>query len=184
MIIDNHAEERRDAALDAMEHHQRNITYPILYDLGDRLCVLGSGALFAYENRHFVITAAHLFDDDENIGKIVPENLAGPNTRNHGTPTTFGPIELYRGDQTPYDFDIAAIELRDAHKVVTIKRNWRFLGVSDIAMPSDQPLFCLGGYPRDLQAQRGRTTRADVCCANLGISERPRERERACRPNI
>ena len=98
--MDEGVPDRVNAALDAMEHHQRNVTYPILYDLGDQgLCVLGSGVLFACEKRHFVLTAAHLFDDDDDLGPIVREKLAGPNTRAYGIPTTFGPIELYIGQR-------------------------------------------------------------------------------------
>ena len=166
--LDETGEDRAKAALDAMEHHQRNITYPILYDLGSRLCVLGSGVLFAHEDRHFIITAAHLFDDDENIGPIVSGNLAGPNTRGHGVPSTFGPMCLYKGPRASFDFDIAVIELKDTEKINAIKNEWKFLGVADLTMPSPAPLFCLGGYPRDLQSQRASTTHGPMFVVRTG----------------
>lgn len=164
--MEENREERARAALDAMEHHQANVTYPIMYDLDDRLCILGSGVLFAYEEQHFVVTAAHLFDHDEDIGSIIPERLAGPNKRGYGVPTTFGPICLYTGERDPFDFDIAAIALRDAQKIAAIKNGWQFLGVTDLGMPTCEPHFLLGGYPRDLQAQRGGTTHGPLFVAH------------------
>ncbi len=169
-----------EAALDAMEHHQRNVTYPILYEFERRLYVLGSGVLFSHQDRHFIITAAHLFDDDKTIGKIALENLAGPNTRAHGIPTSLGQIEIYKSQRAPFDYDMAIIELLNEEKITAIANEWRFLSVKDLGMPSDEPLFCLGGYPRDIQSQRGNTTHGPMFVVRtLRLREIP---ESAIRP--
>lgn len=47
----------------------------------------------------------------------------------------------------PYDFDAAVIELFDSDKIARLKQEWQFLTVEQVALPTADPLFCLGGFP-------------------------------------
>jgi hypothetical protein len=113
--------------------------------------------LFQHASRYFILTAAHLFD-----GNIDCNKLAGPDTRGQGKPTTFGPVQLYIASREPFDFDIAAIELLDTNKIDRIRTSWTFLTISSLALPTNDPLYCLAGYPTALQVQRGNTTRGPM----------------------
>ena len=43
-----------------------NVTLPLLFDGAEAPEVLGTGTLFYVDDRAFVVTAAHLFKEDEN----------------------------------------------------------------------------------------------------------------------
>jgi hypothetical protein len=149
-------------ALDAIEHHQRNITYPIMYDLSDRLVILGSGTLFQHDNRFFIITAAHLFDDEYVGEKFDFEKIAGPDTRGRGNPTTLGQTLFSIAERKPFDFDMAIIEIYDHGKISRLKKEWTFLTIHSLALPKSDPLYCLGGYPSDFQKQHGNITHGSM----------------------
>ena len=69
----------------AIERFTLNVTVPILYDSGDSGQLLATGTLFKVENRSFIITARHIFDDLPD-----PTRLAYPENPTRGGLFTLG----------------------------------------------------------------------------------------------
>lgn len=135
-------------AITAMEQFQAQITVPILFDTGSDAELFASGVLFAHGGRHFILTAAHLFDPP-----FRPEHLvliATPDTRKLAKPTALGNFEIALADRAPFDFDSAVIELFDEGKIHRISAEWNFLTLDQVGLPSAEPVFALGGYPEAL----------------------------------
>jgi hypothetical protein len=132
---------QRENAIDAMERFQARVTIPILFDTDMTAHIMGSGVLFTHDGRHFILTAAHLFDPPFNEEHF--EKIASPDVRTLARPTTFGPLKFTMSDRKPFDFDVAIIELNDAGKIARLKHEWQFLTLGQIAMPTAEPLLCL-----------------------------------------
>lgn len=138
----------RQNFLEAMEGFQQAITLPLLLDLDIEARLLGSGVLFTHGGRHFILTAAHLFDPP--FGEAHLTRLSSPDVRTLAPPTTLGRFTLTISDRTPYDYDTAVIELFDESKIGRLRQHWRFLTIDQIAFPTSDILFSLGGFPGQL----------------------------------
>jgi hypothetical protein len=89
MMSENERPEH-EAAIDAMEKFQARVTIPMLYDRGGVIDVVGSGVLFSHAERHFVITAAHIFDPEFHVDDI--RSVGTPIVRTRALPRSFGAI--------------------------------------------------------------------------------------------
>jgi hypothetical protein len=69
-----------------------SVTYPVIWADGDRIETLGSGVLFQHGERHFLITARHLFDeyDKRKHNRFPYEGLVGPVDPKKVTPRKLG----------------------------------------------------------------------------------------------
>jgi hypothetical protein len=146
--MDRDQEAERKNLFDALETFQARVTIPILFDTDTAAQILGSGVLFAHDERHFILTAAHLFDPPFDRSHF--ERLASPDVRTLAKPTTFGPFEFTMSNRKPFDFDIAVIELNCLEKIARLKNEWRFLALEQIGLPTADPLLSIGGYPTEL----------------------------------
>ena len=128
-----------------VERFMRSATIPFLYQQENRTHSMASGTLFKIKNRHFVITARHIFDH------IQPGELAYPADRMRGKSYTIGKCAIYL--PTSEKIDIAVVELLEAETIRKLEKGWIFLGKDNIGTPSDSGLFALMGYPSELSTQ-------------------------------
>ena len=104
---------------DVLRAFLASVTIPINYHHGTQdPRQLGTGTLFVIDDRLFLITAAHLFDDLAPGIPVDPGRLMLP-TVNCGEFCSLGPYKLIRPGSSEFAFDIAVLELQD---VVAINR--------------------------------------------------------------
>lgn len=127
---------------DALGAFMASVTVPILYDhetIGTGQ--VGTGTLFALNDRLFLVTAAHLFDDldQEKLGRFsIPSR--------HTTQLwSLGPYNLLKPKQT--EFDVTVLELHDAATIERARASWRILNLTNIAVALPSGLFILCGFP-------------------------------------
>lgn len=73
----------------AVDNYLKTVVYPVIYGRQEGLITLGTSVLFECSGRHFMLTAAHLFEKYE--GPRFPfEGLVGPTTRQMGIPIGLG----------------------------------------------------------------------------------------------
>lgn len=130
----------------AIERFALNVTLPLLYEHGDRTCLLGTGTLFSMLDRYFVVTASHLFDHPYN-----PESFGFPTNPKNGSLYTFGKMQCYRTDTEV--FDIAVIEIEQKETIQRLKDGWQFLSLTNVAEPANNGDFFLAGYPSSLSKE-------------------------------
>jgi hypothetical protein len=150
--------EIQDQARRAIDMFLASVTYPVIWSNGDRIATLGSGVLFQHEERHFLLTARHLFDEyDKRTHTRFPyEGLVGPVDFAKVAPTELGQIFVHSTNGTEAEFlDIVAIELLEGSFVRAIKRFWQFIKVESFALPDlDSPYF-VAGFPKVRERQIG-----------------------------
>jgi hypothetical protein len=141
----------------AHEEFLRLVTVPVLINREKGVDVLGTGTLFEIETKIFLVTAKHLFDD-ENYNKVAMP--ASPNDR---TIAYLNDNKLHLlGDQTSRELDICAIELRHAPLVEYVKRHWTCLTLDDTTTPASEGRFIVCGYPSSLSSHRKNGHEIDV----------------------
>ncbi|WP_297901818.1 hypothetical protein [Metallibacterium sp.] len=121
-------------------------TIPILYNVPDRgVLPNGTGTLLRVEDRIFVITACHVFDEGRNFAEF-----SYPIHPSNGGISTFGSYALMR----PTDglIDIAIAELTDAQTKKSLSANWQFCTLSDVCTPPPEGSFIIAGYPESMIA--------------------------------
>ena len=92
------------------------VTYPVTWTDDIRLVTLGSGALFQHGERHFLLTARHLFDkyNKKTDTRFPYEGLVGPTSLRNVTPRKLGEkfVHTTSGSRA-ISRDVIAIELLD-----------------------------------------------------------------------
>ncbi|MCA8043593.1 hypothetical protein [Burkholderia seminalis] len=130
----------------AIEKFALSVTVPIFLEMGDWGGLLATGTLFKIDERAFLITARHIFDDVQDASK-----LAYPENPLRGGLYTFGSINILK--PTEEHIDVAAIELLSPETVQRLNANWKFLGLANVASASmttsDGSCF-VSGYPESL----------------------------------
>jgi hypothetical protein len=135
-----------------VDNYLKTVVYPVIYGRQEGLITLGTSVLFECSGRHFMLTAAHLFEKYE--GPRFPfEGLVGPTTRQMGIPIGLGHLTaLVPGAGGEY-LDIIAIELHDQDRIADIKKEWSFLGPSDVASavqpPDIESPHIVAGFPKE-----------------------------------
>jgi hypothetical protein len=162
MSVDSDTEKQ---ARDAINQYASTVAYPVIWTDGTKITTLGTAVLFRHHNRHFLLTAKHLFEHFE--GRRFPyEGLVGPTTRKQGIPRGLGNIQVYEPKGQDADFlDVIAIELLDAELVGLIKQTWSFITPDDFALPNGDSTYIVAGFPKekgtpDGGEYRGRTSHA------------------------
>ena len=116
-------------------------TIPILYNAPDRgVLPNGTGTLIRIEERIFLITARHVFDEDLDFAEF-----SYPVHPNNGGISTFGCYVLVR--PTDELIDIAIAELTDEQTKKNLSENWQFCALSDVCTPPPGGRFIVAGYP-------------------------------------
>src|SRR5258708_2933918 len=143
--------EIQDHGRQAIDMFLGAVTYPVIWTDGDRLETLGSGVLFQHGERHFLLTARHLFDeyDGKTHTEFPYEGLVGPIDLKTVTPRKLGKKFVHTtSGRKAISRDIVAIELLDETFVKTIKRTWQFISVANFALPDRTSLHFVAGFPK------------------------------------
>ncbi|MEP6828055.1 MAG: hypothetical protein ABJA10_08265 [Aestuariivirga sp.] len=131
------------SVFEAVEKFALKVTVPIFSATNDIVDLVGTGTFFKAKNRHFLITAAHIFED------IKPADLAIPQSN-----TGKRPIHLI-GDSslwTPSNdyiktVDIAIVEIQSDETINIIESGWQSLTLDNVASPSPHGRYLLCGFP-------------------------------------
>ncbi|NPV24509.1 hypothetical protein [Bradyrhizobium aeschynomenes] len=155
-------------AREAMQAYLRSVTYPVLWAGGSRLISVGSCVLFRHEDRHFLLTALHLFEeyDKETHTRFPYEGLVGPLSMRDVSPPELGQIHVHTIDDNEAEeakrLDIVAIELLEESFLQGIKQHWSFITIDHFALPrSDSPYF-VSGFPREREKKFGEAIGASL----------------------
>lgn len=130
----------------AIERFTLSVTIPILLDFDDKLVLHATGTLFKSQDKHFIVTARHVFD-----GLLQPENLAYPEAPMGGPTHTFGKFEIIKPEQE--HIDVAIMLLLEPHTIAKLIKSWQFLSLESIGTPRDdapEGSFFVAGYPQKL----------------------------------
>ena len=132
----------------AIEQFLSTVTVPVLLGNTEQGVVPhGTGTFFEIGGCSFLILAGHLLDDIKLADLAVPVGLHGIHVQ------TLGRFEVLR--PTDKNLDVAALELKDPDLVSRFHLGWRFLGLSNVAMPSEDGAFILCGYPASVTVKKG-----------------------------
>jgi hypothetical protein len=129
----------------AIEQFLCSCTVPILYEQGQIATIRGTGTLFKIADRHFLVTARHIFDDGVNTESLgLPTSPRGPTIITFGESTIFRPVEAA--------FDVAVVEFKGTFAIDPLSMGWRFLEINNILSSSDEKStsFVVCGYPSSL----------------------------------
>jgi hypothetical protein len=140
---------------DALGAFMASVCIPILYDHETKgTHQVGTGTLFILDNRLFLVTAAHLFDDfdpqsdQERLGRFA---IPSRHTRQLWS---LGPYNLLRPKEKQYD--VAALELHEPATIERATASWRILTLANTANAAPSGLFILCGFPEVRERQVGR----------------------------
>ena len=118
--------------------------------LADGPTILGTGTLFAHEDRHFIVTAAHILKVDHDDPESEDIDLAGiavPDGRSQATIFTLGSFNVHR-PAPPSRVDVVVLELLDPQSIATLKRGWQFLTFDVASSARTEARFILAGFPK------------------------------------
>lgn len=130
----------------AIERFTLHVTVPIFLEVGDSGRLLATGTLFKVDDRSFLITARHIFDNLSDLTR-----LAYPENPIHGGLFTFGSFTVLKPNEE--HIDVAAVELKSAETIARLEANWQFLSLQNVAAPSavtGDGAFFVSGYPSSL----------------------------------
>jgi hypothetical protein len=124
----------------AVEQFMRRVTVPILCSVLSELDHIGTGTIFKIDDRYFLITAAHIFDNVILEDVVIPRNpIASPKLQ------TLGIFDIHRADNE--NIDIAILELKEESTIEHIKLGWHALTLNNTAPASKEGTFLICGYP-------------------------------------
>jgi len=125
-------------------------TIPIVRELdsGEAMEILGTGTLFTHEDRYFIVTADHIFREDENDPSsplIDMREIAIPDRPVQANLHTIGSHTIYR-IRPPTVLDVIVLELLAPDTIGYLKKNWGFLPFSTISAPRSDDRFVISGF--------------------------------------
>lgn len=125
----------------AIEKFAAKTAVPILVEINsETVDQVGTGTLFSHQDRLFLVTARHIFDD------IDPRTIVIPSTDTTEL-ASIGSLDLLRPDQE--QIDVAVVELKHPPTIKRAKASWNILTVDDTAQASFDGVFALSGYPSE-----------------------------------
>ncbi|WP_137823614.1 trypsin-like peptidase domain-containing protein [Pseudomonas sp. D(2018)] len=131
-----------DEEMGAIERFLISCTVPLIYQNAQRTCVLGTGTFFEVSDRHFLVTAGHLFEG------IDPNNLGVPERSGQDVHiVTIGHGTIYHPKDTD-EHDVAVIELLDTDFLRLVQSGWQFLSMANVATPDPTTTtYIVAGHP-------------------------------------
>jgi Trypsin-like peptidase domain len=125
---------------DLVGQFMRTRTIPLVWKGDGYTSSVGTGTLFKIADRHFIITARHIFD------AYAPDKVAYQARRDNTTSlATIGLARLVK--PTTEHHDVAVIELLEDATKNKLSAGWEFLTLDNVAPASDDGLIALMGYP-------------------------------------
>jgi hypothetical protein len=124
-------------------------TPPIFYDHGKQIDgPIATGTFFKIAERHFLITAWHTFEDFKAERILIPRKPTSDDFMDMGKYEVIYPTEI--------EYDVCALEIVDPSALRDLKRNWHFLSLSNIGLPSKNGRFLLFGFPTSIRDENPR----------------------------
>ena len=128
------ASELEQAQHTLLNSYRLKFTLPIFSEPPKSLKLLGTGTLFKHEDRYFIVTADHIFREDEDdpnsplidmttVGVPVEPRAAGTGA---AAIKALGNHNVYRITR-PVLIDVIVIELLEPEIIATLKAGWSFL---------------------------------------------------------
>jgi hypothetical protein len=125
----------------ALQQFILSVSLPILIDGEKQPEPWGTGTLFKIEDRHFLVTAAHVVSDVDLTKLTFPSGLR------NATLQKFGAFEVFR-PKSPLTVDVAVVEFKAKETVGLLSDGWSFLGLDSVAAAGCyHGRFIVGGYP-------------------------------------
>lgn len=135
----------------AIEKFVQSVTIPILLETEKGAGLLATGTLFEIAGYRLLVTARHIFDHVPDLA-----TLSYPENPRRGGLHTFGSLKLFKPIEE--HFDVAVLELLEEETIARLKQGWRFLTLSNVALPSataQDGSFFVSGYPGELTSNVG-----------------------------
>jgi hypothetical protein len=116
--------------------------------VGDKLALMGTGTFFRLDGQLWLVTAAHVVPDVQNLRELaIPMRTAGQFL-------TLGNCILCRPNN--FNLDVAIILIQGTEFQRLIPQNWRVLDESNITRFDPAGLvYVIAGYPREILAKTG-----------------------------
>jgi|SRR5215471_2119072 len=131
----------------AIKEFLRSCTVPLVCEVGDKLALMGTGTFFRLEGHLWLVTAAHVIPDEQNLRELaVPMRTAGQFL-------TLGNCILYRPNNP--NLDVAMVLVQDTAFEQLVPQNWRVLVESNISRfdPAGST-YMIAGYPRETLSKK------------------------------
>jgi hypothetical protein len=126
----------------ALQKFMLRSTVPVMVEIEEKKPLpQGTGTLFRINDRHFIITARHVFESKVELLShlALPDDLEGK-----GFTRILNAVNTVPKDDI---FDVAAIEITNQASVEAIKQNWNFLTLDNVRLaPPTTPVWVVG-YP-------------------------------------
>jgi hypothetical protein len=128
----------------ALQRFILSVSLPILIDGEKQPEPWGTGTLFNIEDRHFLVTAAHV------LSGVDLAKLAYPTGLSNAALHTFGDFEIFR-PEPPAAVDVAIVEFKSAETIERLTSGWSFPGLDSVALSGCyRGRFIVAGYPVDV----------------------------------
>ncbi|MGM4927672.1 hypothetical protein [Tardiphaga sp. 619_E2_N8_5] len=119
-----------------------SVTLPILIHQDDQFGIAATATLFKIAGRHFLVTAAHTYEDYH------PGTWHFPSHPRKGRIHTIGLAEYIQPASDTDALDFAVLELRDSAALAILEENWRFLTLDNVWLPDySADAVLVAGYP-------------------------------------
>jgi hypothetical protein len=129
------------AEMQSIEQFLGSCTVPLIYQAGDRTFVQGTGTFFKFGDKHYLVTAAHVFTG------IDPQELGVPDAPVNAHVWTFGNVTIHYPKDD--DFDVAILHLQDEEFCARVSRTWLFLQPKNVAVSPTADNYIVAGYPTE-----------------------------------
>ncbi|RWO37516.1 MAG: serine protease [Mesorhizobium sp.] len=127
--------------LEAVQKFILRSTVPILVEGEEgKPFPVGTGTLLRINNRYFIITAQHLFEDAAQL-----EHIAIPDALDSDSYTRV--LNLVHSKTNNDDIDVAVVEITSSESIEGIKANWNFLTLDNVDVSASTNSVWVVGYP-------------------------------------
>jgi hypothetical protein len=127
----------------AVEQYVLRVSIPLFRYVDTNPVAWGTGTLLEVGNRCFLVTADHLIDEAD------ASELSLPLSRDRGGITTLGNMKVIRPNREYY-LDVSIIELENVDIISSLRKNWNFLQLSQIGLPTLGARHVVCGFPVEL----------------------------------
>jgi hypothetical protein len=141
----------------AIKQLMLNVTVPIFCKKREGIDHVSTGTLFEIEDRYFLVTARHVFDDQEVKDFSIPYNPVRSQLY------TLGRFMLHKPDNDA--IDVAVLEIQEERTIDAIKKGWRLLKPGTAAIAAPKGIFMLCGYPSQRMSLTSETVSGSLIMA-------------------
>jgi hypothetical protein len=164
--------EEEKIRLHAIYEFLQRCTVPILAVFGENRWITGTGTLFEFGARHFLITAKHVLEDFDpktdarGYPRLTWEQVGLPLNRRAGGERNVWTIPkavIHLPDDNIYD--VAIVEIDAPGLVENLKKEWHFLSAPNVRIVSHgSDRFIVAGYPDKTTVKDGESLVSTFFC--------------------